>query len=68
MFGVIFPPQVAIVGFGKVVERPWAVDGQVVARPLITATLSADHRVSDGHRGGLFLAAVDRLLQEPDRL
>jgi pyruvate dehydrogenase E2 component (dihydrolipoamide acetyltransferase) len=68
LFGVIFPPQVAIVGFGKVVERPWAVAGQIVVRPLITATLSADHRVSDGHRGGLFLAAVDRLLQEPDRL
>jgi pyruvate dehydrogenase E2 component (dihydrolipoyllysine-residue acetyltransferase) len=67
-FGVIFPPQVAIVGFGKIVERPWVVDGQVVARPLVTATLSADHRVSDGHRGGLFLAAVDRLLQEPGRL
>ena len=67
-FGVIFPPQVAIVGFGKVVERPWVVDGQVVVRPLVTATLSADHRVSDGHRGGLFLAAVDRLLQEPGRL
>lgn len=68
VFGIIFPPQVAIVGFGKIVERPWVVDGQVVARPLVTATLSADHRVSDGHRGGLFLAAVDRLLQEPGRL
>jgi len=68
VFGVIFPPQVAIVGFGKIVERPWAVGGQVVVRPLVTATLSADHRVSDGHRGGLFLAAVDRLLQEPGRL
>jgi pyruvate dehydrogenase E2 component (dihydrolipoamide acetyltransferase) len=67
-FGIIFPPQVAIVGFGKIVERPWVVDGQVVARRLVTATLSADHRVSDGHRGGLFLAAVDRLLQEPGRL
>jgi len=65
VFGVIFPPQVAIVGFGKIVERPWAVGGRIVARPLVTATLSADHRVSDGHRGGLFLAAVDRLLQEP---
>jgi pyruvate dehydrogenase E2 component (dihydrolipoamide acetyltransferase) len=42
--------------------------GQLVARPVVTATLSADHRVSDGHRGGLFLAAVDRLLQEPQRL
>ena len=68
VFGVIFPPQVAIVGFGKIVERPWVVDGQVVPRPLVTATLSADHRVSDGHRGGLFLAAVDRLLQDPGRL
>jgi pyruvate dehydrogenase E2 component (dihydrolipoamide acetyltransferase) len=68
VFGIIFPPQVAIVGFGKIVERPWVVDGQVVVRPLVTATLSADHRVSDGHRGGLFLAAVDRLLQEPGRL
>jgi pyruvate dehydrogenase E2 component (dihydrolipoamide acetyltransferase) len=68
VYGVIFPPQVAIVGFGKVLERPWVVDGQVVARPVIMGTLSADHRVSDGHRGGLFLAAVDRMLQDPSRL
>jgi pyruvate dehydrogenase E2 component (dihydrolipoamide acetyltransferase) len=68
VFGVIFPPQVAIVGFGKIVERPWSVAGQIVSHPVITATLSADHRVSDGHRGGLFLAGVDRRLQEPDRL
>jgi pyruvate dehydrogenase E2 component (dihydrolipoamide acetyltransferase) len=38
------------------------------ARPMIEATLSADHRVSDGHRGGRFLLAVDRLLQEPEKL
>lgn len=68
VFGVIYPPQVALVGFGKIVERPWIVDGQAVARPVVTATLSADHRVTDGHRGGLFLAAEDRLLQEPDHL
>jgi pyruvate dehydrogenase E2 component (dihydrolipoamide acetyltransferase) len=68
VFGVIFLPQVAIVGFGKIVERPWSVAGQIVSRPVVTATLSADHRVSDGHRGSLFLAAVDRLLQEPGRL
>lgn len=67
-FPIIYPPQVAIVGFGKIVERPWVVDGQVVPRSVMTATLSADHRVSDGHRGGLFLAAVDRLLQEPSKL
>ena len=68
VFGIIYPPQVAIVGFGKVVERPWSVGGAVVSRPLVTATLSADHRVTDGHRAALFLAAIDRLLQEPSRL
>jgi len=68
VFGVIYPPQVALVGFGKVVERPWVADGQVVSRPVVTASLSADHRVTDGHRGGVFLSAVDRLLQEPGEL
>ena len=68
VFGVIYPPQVALVGFGKLVERPWSVAGQVISRRVVTATLSADHRVSDGHRGALFLAAVDRLLQQPERL
>ncbi len=68
VFGVIYPPQVALVGFGKVVDRPWVIDGRVVARPVIAASLSADHRVTDGHRGALFLAAVDRLLQDPSRL
>ena len=67
-FGIIYPPQVAIVGFGKVAERPWSVDGQIVSRALVNATLSGDHRVTDGHRGGLFLAAMDRLLQEPGKL
>jgi pyruvate dehydrogenase E2 component (dihydrolipoamide acetyltransferase) len=67
-FGIVYPPQVAIVGFGRIAERPWVVDGQVVPRAVVRATLSADHRVTDGHRGGLFLAAVDRRLQEPTRL
>ncbi len=65
---VIYPPQVAIVGFGKLVERPWVVDGRVVPRPLVHASLAADHRVSDGHRGALFLAAIDRILQQPEKL
>jgi pyruvate dehydrogenase E2 component (dihydrolipoamide acetyltransferase) len=68
VFGVIYPPQVALVGCGKIVERPWVVDGQILPRPLLLATLAADHRVSDGHRGSLFLAAVERLLQEPSKL
>ena len=68
VLGVIYPPQVAIIGFGRIVERPWVVDGRVVPRPLVTASLAADHRASDGHLGGLFLTAIDRLLQEPDKL
>lgn len=68
VFAVIYPPQVAIVGFGKVVERPWSSSGAVVSRLVVQATLSADHRVIDGHRAALFLDAVARLLQEPDRL
>jgi pyruvate dehydrogenase E2 component (dihydrolipoamide acetyltransferase) len=68
VYGVIYPPQVALVGFGRITERPWAVDGMLAVRPVLTATLAADHRASDGHRGGRFLAAIDRLLQEPDKL
>jgi pyruvate dehydrogenase E2 component (dihydrolipoamide acetyltransferase) len=68
VYGVIYPPQVALVGFGKIVERPWASGGLLGVRPVMTATLAADHRASDGHRGGIFLAAIDRLLQEPEKL
>jgi pyruvate dehydrogenase E2 component (dihydrolipoamide acetyltransferase) len=68
VFGVIYPPQVALVGFGKIIERPFATNGLLGVRPMIDATLAADHRVSDGHRGGRFLIAIDRLLQEPEKL
>jgi pyruvate dehydrogenase E2 component (dihydrolipoamide acetyltransferase) len=67
-FGIIYPPQVAIIGFGAIAERPWIVSGRIEARPLLVATLSADHRASDGHRGAVLLSAIDRLLQKPDRL
>ena len=63
--GVIYPPQVALVGFGGVRERPWAVDGMLGVRPIVTATLAADHRASDGHAGGRFLTLIDRQLQTP---
>ena len=68
VLGIVYPPQVAIVGFGRIVARPWVVDGAILPRSVVTATLSADHRVSDGHRGGRFLAAVERILQSPERL
>jgi pyruvate dehydrogenase E2 component (dihydrolipoamide acetyltransferase) len=68
VFPIIYAPQVAIVGFGRVLERPWVVDGVVKPTPLVTASLGADHRTSDGHRGGLFLALVRGLLQQPAEL
>jgi pyruvate dehydrogenase E2 component (dihydrolipoamide acetyltransferase) len=68
VYGVIYPPQVALVGLGKVAERPWVSDGTLSVRRVIHATLSADHRASVGHRGALFLAALDRILQQPERL
>jgi pyruvate dehydrogenase E2 component (dihydrolipoamide acetyltransferase) len=68
LYPIIHPPQVAIVGFGSVVVRPWCVGGAIVPASVVTATLSADHRVSDGHRGSQFLVEVDRLLQEPEKL
>jgi pyruvate dehydrogenase E2 component (dihydrolipoyllysine-residue acetyltransferase) len=68
LYGIIYPPQVAIVGFGKVVTRPWIIDGAVGPRSVMTITVSADHRVSDGHAGALFLAEIGKLLQEPDKL
>jgi pyruvate dehydrogenase E2 component (dihydrolipoamide acetyltransferase) len=68
VLGVIYPPQVAIVGLGRITDRARVESGAVVARKVLTATLAADHRVSDGHRGALFLAALGRLLQEPEKL
>ncbi|TDW31546.1 dihydrolipoamide acetyltransferase family protein [Cryobacterium psychrophilum] len=68
VFGVIYPPQVALAGFGRIVEQPWAHNGMLGVRQAVTATLSADHRVSDGLRGGRFLARIDELLQIPEEL
>jgi pyruvate dehydrogenase E2 component (dihydrolipoamide acetyltransferase) len=68
VLGVIYPPQVALVGFGRIAERPWVVQGAVVPRPVVTVSLSADHRVTDGHRGALFLDRIDQLLREPGAL
>lgn len=68
VFGVIYPPQVALVGFGAIVERPWVEDGQLCVRPVVVASLAADHRASDGHLGARFLGEVRRLLQHPERL
>jgi pyruvate dehydrogenase E2 component (dihydrolipoamide acetyltransferase) len=67
-FPVIIPPQVAIIGFGRLVDIPVAVDGGVTVHPVVTASLAGDHRVTDGHAGGLLLRDIDQRLQEPDQL
>ncbi len=68
VYGVIYPPQVALVGFGKVAERPVAAGGMVGVRPVVVSTLAADHRASDGYAGARYLAAVADLLQRPEEL
>jgi pyruvate dehydrogenase E2 component (dihydrolipoamide acetyltransferase) len=68
VLGVIYPPQVALVGFGRITERPWVHEGGLLAMPVVQASLAADHRVSDGHAGALFLAALSEQLQHPQGL
>ena len=68
VYGVIYPPQLAIIGIGTVRERPWAEQGMLDVRPVVTITLAADHRVSDGHRGALLLSTMRDLLQHPEAL
>lgn len=68
VFGVIYPPQVALVGLGKITHQPWAVNGALCVRPVLVATLAGDHRATDGHKGGLFLEALNRNLQEVEKL
>lgn len=68
VFGVIYPPQVALVGFGRIAEQAWARDGMLGVHPVMTATLAADHRASDGRTGGQFLDALNQLLQDPEAL
>ena len=68
VYGVIYPPQVAMLGLGRVMEQPWAENGLLGVRHAAIATLSADHRVSDGLRGGRYLVRINELLQEPEHL
>ena len=67
-YAVIYPPQVAIVGVGRIVERPWVVEGRVEPRPVATVTVSVDHRATDGREAGRFLAAIDGALRAPEAL
>jgi pyruvate dehydrogenase E2 component (dihydrolipoamide acetyltransferase) len=68
-WGVIYPPQVAIVGLGRIARRPVvAADGSLVAARTLRLTLAADHRASDGLVGARFIAAVAHRLEHPEVL
>lgn len=68
LYGVIYPPQVAIVGIGTPSLRPWVHEGQIVPRLIADLTLAADHRVSDGRRGAFFLKKIADSLFNPESL
>ncbi|HET7697982.1 MAG TPA: dihydrolipoamide acetyltransferase family protein [Vicinamibacterales bacterium] len=67
-YAIIHPPQVAILAVGRVVERPWVAEGRIEPRSVVSMSVSADHRATDGREAGLFLAAIDRALQAPESL
>lgn len=68
VFGVIYPPQVAIVGFGSITEEAWAENGAISSRPVMHITLAADHRAIDGYLGSRFLTAIKDYIQNPEAL
>jgi pyruvate dehydrogenase E2 component (dihydrolipoamide acetyltransferase) len=68
VYGVIYPPQVAVIGLGRVTPRPVVRDEAIVAARALTATLAADHRVTDGMIGARFLAALRERLAHPEAL
>ena len=68
MQSIIFPPQVAIFGLGRPRKMPWIIDEAVVAATVVTISLAADHRVSDGHSGARLLNKINKLLQTPEKL
>lgn len=68
LYGVVYPPQVALVGVGSVAQRPWVLDGELVVRSTVTVTLAADHRATDGRTGARFLTAFGQALTHPEEL
>jgi pyruvate dehydrogenase E2 component (dihydrolipoamide acetyltransferase) len=68
VLGVVYPPQLALIGFGCIAPRPWVDDGRLVVRPTVHVSLAADHRASDGHVGGQLLASIAAALAQPESL
>ena len=68
VFGIIYPPQVAIVGLGTITEQPFAENGMLGIRSLANVTLAGDHRATDGLTGSRFLSSLNKYLQNPEAL
>ena len=68
LFRSIYPPQVALLGLGRITDEPWVHDGGLMVRPVLTASLAGDHRATDGRRGAQFLESFNRWLQQPEKL
>ena len=68
VFGVIYPPQLCIVGLGAIIDSPWAIDDTLSVRKVMKATLAGDHRATDGRIGAQFLDKLNKFLQNPERL
>ena len=68
VFGIIYPPQVAIIGLGTITEQPFAENGMLGIRSLANVTLAGDHRATDGLTGSRFLSSLDKNLQNPEAL
>lgn len=68
VFGVIYPPQVAVIGFGSISEQPFAENGMLGIRSVVSVCLAGDHRATDGLTGSRFLSALDTNLQNPETL
>ena len=65
---IVNPPQAAILGMHNIIQRPMAVNGQVVIRPMMYLALSYDHRLIDGKEAVSFLVTIKNLLEDPARL
>ena len=65
---ILNPPQVGILGLHKIEERPIALDGEVVIRPMMYVALSYDHRIVDGREAVQFLVKIKELIEDPEKL
>ena len=65
---IVNPPQAAILGMHNIIQRPMAINGQVVIRPMMYLALSYDHRLIDGKEAVTFLVTIKNLLEDPARL